>query len=133
MKFKRGVFIEKGQLDVAPLIDVIFLLLIFFMLTSSFIFQPGIKVNLPKAITSEIIQMENLILVIDKNNKVYVEDRIMTDEELRSMLHIARQKSQPILIKADRRASLGEVVRIWDLCRQENIEKVNIATTQEGK
>jgi biopolymer transport protein ExbD len=133
MKFKRGVFIEKGQLDVAPLIDVIFLLLIFFMLTSSFIFQPGIKVNLPKAITSEIIQMENLILVIDKNNKVYVEDRIMTGEELRSMLHIARQKSQPILIKADRRASLGEVVRIWDLCRQENIEKVNIATTQEGK
>ncbi len=133
MKFKRGVFIEKGQLDVAPLIDVIFLLLIFFMLTSSFIFQPGIKVNLPKAITSEIIQMENLILVIDKNNKVYVEDRIMTGEELRSMLHIARQKSQPILIKADRRASLGDVVRIWDLCRQENIEKVNIATTQEGK
>jgi len=130
MKFKRGVFIEKGQLDVAPLIDVIFLLLIFFMLTSSFIFQPGIKVNLPKAITSEIIQMENLILVLDKNNKVYVEDRIMTDEELKSMLSIARQKSQPILIKADRKASLGEVVRIWDLCRQENIEKVSIATTQ---
>ncbi len=133
MKFKRRVFIEKGQLDVAPLIDIIFLLLIFFMLTSSFIFQPGIKVNLPKAITSEIIQMKNLIFVINKNNEVYVEDRIMTDEELRSMLNIARQKSQPILIKADRRASLGEVVRIWDLCRQEKIEKVNIATTQEGK
>jgi len=133
MKFKRRVFIEKGHLDIAPLIDVIFLLLIFFMLTSSFIFQPGIKVNLPKAITSEIIHMENLILVIDKNNKVYVEDRAMTDEELRSMLNIARQKSQPVLIKADRRASLGEVVRIWDLCRQESIDKVNIATTQEGK
>lgn len=133
MKFKRRVFIEKGYLDIAPLIDVIFLLLIFFMLTSSFIFQPGIKVNLPKAITSEIIQMENLILVINKNNEVYVEDRILTDEELRSMLNIARQKAQPILIKADRRASLGKVVRVWDLCRQENIEKVNIATTQEGK
>ena len=133
MKFKRKVFIETGHLDIAPLIDIVFLLLIFFMLTSSFIFQPGIKVNLPKAITGEIIQRENLILVIDKNNKVYVEDRIMTDEELRSMLNIARQKSQQILIKADRRASLGEVVRIWDLCRQENIEKINIATTQEGK
>ncbi len=133
MKFKRKVFIETGHLDIAPLIDIVFLLLIFFMLTSSFIFQPGIKVNLPKAITGEIIQRENLILVIDKNNKVYVEDRIMTEEELRSMLNIARQKAQPILIKADRRASLGEVVRIWDLCRQENIEKINIATTQEGK
>ena len=133
MKFKRKVFIETGHLDIAPLIDIIFLLLIFFMLTSSFIFQPGIKVNLPKAITGEIIQRENLILIIDKNNKVYVEDRIMTEEELRSMLNIAGQKAQPILIKADRRASLGEVVRIWDLCRQENIEKINIATTQESK
>lgn len=133
MKFKRRVFIEKGQLDITPLIDTIFLLLIFFMLTSSFIFQPGIKVNLPKAITGEIIQRENLILVIDRNNKVFVEDRIMTDDELKSRLNMAAQKDQSILIKADRKASLGEMVRMWDLCRQENITRINIATTQEGK
>ena len=103
------------------------------MLTSSFIFQPGIKVNLPRAITSDVIQTENLILIINKENKVFIEERLMTEEELKSRLNLAGQKSQPILIKADRRASLGEVVRIWDLCRQENVEKINIATTQEGK
>ena len=133
MNFKRRAFLEKGHLDIAPLIDVVFLLLIFFMLTSSFIFQPGIKVNLPKAVTGEVIQKENLILVIDKNNKVFIKDRLMTEEELRSRLNLAAQKKKPLLIKADRRASLGEVVRIWDLCRQENIKKINIATTQEGK
>ena len=68
MRFKRRIFLEKGKLDIAPLIDVIFLLLVFFMLTSSFIFQPGIKINLPKAITSEVIQKENLIVIIKEDN-----------------------------------------------------------------
>ena len=51
MKFKRHMELEHGlrQIDIAPLIDMVFQLLIFFMLTSSFIMQPGIKVNLPKA------------------------------------------------------------------------------------
>lgn len=132
MRFKRRVYIEKGHLDIAPLIDVIFLLLIFFMLTSSFIFQPGIKVDLPKAITSEVIQKENLILVITKENKVFVEERAITDEELLSRLRIAAIKQKPVLIKADRRVLLGKVVQVWDMCREENIEKINIATTQEG-
>jgi len=132
VKFKRHVFIEKGQLDIAPLIDIIFLLLIFFMLTSSFIFQPGIKVDLPKAITSEVIQKKNLILVITKTDQIFLNERPLSNDELLSRLRIAAKDETPILIKADRRASMGEIVRLWDLCRKENIEKINIATTQEG-
>ena len=131
MKFKRKVFLEKGQLDIAPLIDVIFLLLIFFMLTSSFIFQPGIKINLPKAITSEVIQRENLVIVVMEDNSLLINDREIAEEELLSRLKIASKESKPILIKADRKASLGKVVEIWDLCRAEGVEKVNIATTQK--
>lgn len=132
MKFRRRAMLEKGHLDVAPLIDVIFLLLIFFMLTSSFIFQPGIKVSLPKAVTGEIVQRENLIIVIDRASKLYINERIVTDEELRSRLYLAAKNDQSILIKADRKAEMGEVVRVWDLCRQENVKKINIATSQEG-
>lgn len=133
MKFKRKVSLEKGHLDIAPLIDIVFLLLIFFMLTSSFIFQPGIKVNLPKAITSEVIHRENLILVIDTNDSIRLNERPVTDEELKSRLSLASKQDQPVLIKADRTVSLGQVVRIWDLCRQENIKRINIATTQGEK
>ena len=53
MRFKRHIELEKGQLDIAPLIDVVFLLLIFFMLTSNFISQKGIRVNLPSALSSK--------------------------------------------------------------------------------
>ena len=131
MKFKRRVFLEKGRLDIAPLIDVIFLLLIFFMLTSSFIFQPGIKINLPKAVTSEVIQRKNLIILIRDDNTLYINERLIDDDELLSRLKIAANESKPILIKADRKASLGKVVEIWDLCRSEGVQKVNIATTQK--
>ncbi|MBN1354066.1 MAG: biopolymer transporter ExbD [Candidatus Omnitrophica bacterium] len=131
MKFKRRVFLETGHLDIAPLIDVIFLLLIFFMLTSSFIFQPGIKINLPKALTSEVIQRENLIIVITEDSSMYINERLINDDELLSRLKIASHDSKPILIKADRKAPLGRVVEIWDLCRSEGIQKVNIATTEK--
>ena len=129
MRFKRRVLLEKGLLDIAPLIDVIFLLLIFFMLTSSFIFQPGIKINLPKALTSEVIQRENLIIVVTDDNSLYIDERLVEREELSSRLEIAAKESKPILIKADRKAALGKVVEVWDLCRAEGIQKINIATT----
>lgn len=131
MKFKRRTFLQTGQLDIAPLIDVVFLLLIFFMLTSSFIFQPGIKINLPNALTSEVIQRENLIIVITEDNALYINERRINEEELSSRLKIAAREVKPILIKADRKASLGRVVEIWDLCRVEGVQKINIATSQK--
>ena len=129
MRFKRRVSLEKGLLDIAPLIDVIFLLLIFFMLTSSFIFQPGIKINLPNALTSEVIQRENLIIVVTGDDSLYIDEKLIGNEELSSRLEIAAKEAKPILIKADRKASLGKVVEVWDLCRSEGIQKLNIATT----
>ena len=133
MRFKRHVELEKGQLDIAPLIDVVFLLLIFFMLTSSFVFQPGIKINLPKAVTSEVIHEKSLIILINSRNYIYLNDRAITMSELSSRLRIAAKENKPLLIKADRRASLGKVVEVWDLCRDEGISRINIATSQEVK
>ncbi|MCM8782234.1 MAG: biopolymer transporter ExbD [Candidatus Omnitrophica bacterium] len=133
MRFNRHVELEKGQLDIAPLIDIVFQLLIFFMLTSSFIFQPGIKINLPKAVTSEVLHEKSIIILITANNYIYLNDRVITMSELASRLRIAAKENKPLLIKADRRASLGKVVEVWDLCREEGLSQINIATSQEIK
>lgn len=133
MKFKRHTKLEHGlqQLDIAPLIDVVFLLLIFFMLTSSFTFQSGINVKLPKAVTSEVIKEENLTITITSENIIYLNGVIVTLKELNKELSKATNKKRPILIKSDRRASVGRIVDVWDLCRNLGIEKINIATDQE--
>ena len=133
MKFKRHTELKKGQLDIAPLMDVVFLLLIFFMLTSSYIFQPGIKVNLPKAVTSEALHEKSLVILITNTDVIYLNDRAITTKELNSRMRIAAKEKKPLLIKADRRASMGKIVEIWDMCREAGISQINIATSQEIK
>lgn len=128
MKFKRRTQIEKGFIDLTPLVNVFFLLLIFFMFTSSFIFQPGIKVNLPKAVTSEVVQQETVVLIITKDDKLYLSEREISKDELLSKLKLISKEKASLLIKADSRASLGCVVDIWDKCRAEGVSQINIAT-----
>lgn len=133
MQFKGRMELEHGlrQIDIAPLIDMIFQLLIFFMLTSNFVMQPGIKINLPKAVTSEALKYENIELVISGENVTYLDARVVTMQELRSLLKAAVRRNLAVLIKADRRASLGRVVEIWDMARDLGITQINIATTQQ--
>ncbi len=121
---------EKGRLDIAPLIDVIFLLLIFFMLTSSFVFQPGIRVNLPRAVTSEVLQKELLVVTVTEDSEFFICERPVSEDELFSRISVAARDGQPLLIKADKKASLGKVIEVWDICRQVDVKQINIATTQ---
>ena len=132
MRLKRHLKLERTlrTIDIAPLIDVVFLLLIFFMLTSSFIFQPGIKVNLPRAITSEMLSEENAVISITAENLIYYRQKLVTIKELSPLLKGIASARLPVLIKSDRKASLGRIVVVWDICRQEGVHQVNIATTQ---
>ena len=130
MKFKKHVKIERGHLDMTPLVNVFFLLLIFFIFTSSFIFQPGITVNLPKAVTSEIVQQENAVIIITKDNRVYLDDREISHDELASKLDMIAKAKVGLLIKADSRASHGKIVEVWDMCRNQGVSQVSIATSQ---
>lgn len=128
MRFKRRSRIESGLMDLTPLVNVFFLLFVFFVFTSSFIFQPGIKVNLPKAVTSEVVQDENVVIIITKDDKIYLNDRQISQDELASRLRLMAKEKASLLIKADRAASLGRIVEIWDMCRTEGVSRVNIAT-----
>ena len=120
-RLKRRTEIKKGQLDMAPLIDVVFLLLIFFMLTSNFVFQPGIKVS-----------SENFVVTVTGQDLLFLNDQPITITELVSKLKEAYQEDRSLLLKADTNASLGRVVEIWDLCRELGIPQINIATNQKA-
>jgi biopolymer transport protein ExbD len=131
-RLKRRTQIEKGQLDLAPMIDVVFNLLIFFMLTSNFVFQPGIKVSLPKAITSEVLSGENIVISVTGQDLLFLNEKPITINDLVAQLKVAASDNKSLLLKADTGASLGRVVEIWDLCRELGIGQINIATNQKG-
>lgn len=135
MRFRKHLELEKGQkeINITPLVDMVFLLLIFFMLSSSFIVLPGIKVNLPKAVTSEVIKDKNIVVTVNNNNVIYLNDKPITPKELTDHLQdiVKKKQGKPLLIKADKDTQLGSVVRVWDICRKVGITQINIATLQE--
>ena len=129
MKFKHRMTVELGlkQIEITPLIDCVFLLLIFFMLTSNFIIIHGINVKLPKAESAEAIDSKTVTIVVSSEDIIYIADKALTHKELEGYLQ--SRKFESIFIKADEDASLGIVTQIWDVCRRLEIEKIGIATT----
>ncbi len=133
MRFRhRFLKIEKGgqYIDIAPLIDCVLLLLLFFMLTSNFVVQPGIRVDLPRAVTSEVIGKQNLIITLTRDSMIYLEDKPVTMNELGKILE-KKSRKIPVLIKADQTVEIGKIVAIWDLCRDIGLQQVNIATNKK--
>jgi len=113
------------------LIDMVFLLLIFFMLTSNFVLQPGINVSLPKAITSEVISSENAVITLTGQDLLFLNEKPITINDLVAKLKDTARDHENVLLRADTNASLGRVVEIWDLCREFGIPQINIATNQK--
>jgi len=126
MELERGL----KQIEITPLIDMIFLLLIFFLLTSGFVLQPGIKVDLPKAATGEFLQPQGIEVVISGENVTYFNGNVLSVQELKKLIGQAAKRKQAVLIKSDRRASLGRMIEVWDICRDAGVSRINIATNQ---
>ena len=133
MRFQRRAKLEHGlaQLDIVPFIDIVFILLLFFILSSSLTIPSGISVKLPKAITSDIIKEDRYIITVTGEDVIYLNNKVTTVKELQKLLKQAKEQNRPVLIKSDRRASVGRIVDVWDLCRNLGIEKINIATHQD--
>jgi len=132
MKFRRTTRPETGfrPIDAVPFINCVFLLLIFFMLTSNFVGAPGINVALPETITSDEMSPRSLTVVISSDDIIYVNSRSFTIAEIEAILK--KQTYSSIFIKADRAASLGVVMGVWEMCKRLGIEKIGIATTFEN-
>lgn len=130
MRFKTRLKIEEGRLDLTPLIDVVFLLLIFFMLSSSFIFQPGIKVKLPESHVSETKKEKSFEVIVTQENLVFFNgERISIEGLKRKIKIISRNAPEAVLIiKADGNVRHKNVVRIMSIAKMNGIKRLGIAT-----
>ncbi|MFH1768497.1 MAG: biopolymer transporter ExbD [Candidatus Omnitrophota bacterium] len=131
MRFKRRIRLETGlkQIEITPLIDCVFLLLVFFMLTSNFVIVPGINIRLPKVSSSESVGTKAVTLSISSEDIVYINGEAVTYVFLED--YLKKVKPPSIFIKSDRDASWGAVVAIWDICKGLGISKIGIATTRD--
>ncbi len=133
MRFRR--YTDLGSrlkpLDTTPIVGMMLLLLIFFMLMPGFVAQPGLKVNLPKAVTSGTITYKDLEVVVSADNKIYIDGKTIGIPDLKALFKQIAQTRTAVLIKADKRASLGAITEVWDICRYYGIKQVNIVTNEQ--
>lgn len=121
------------NLNIAPLIDVVFLLLLFFMLTANFVTQPGIRLSLPSAVTSKPHQDDSITIFITESNELYLnENRVSLDELLEKLKpKLLAAKKKTVVIKADEKINLGLAVKVMDIAKQADAEGVVISTKTE--
>ena len=134
MEFERGKKI-RIHLDIAPLIDIVLLLLIFFMLTSNFIMQSGIKITLPKAKTSKPQKEENIIVFITEDNEIFLNDRQISIDELKEALEkkLKTAEKKIVVLKADEKINLGLAVKVMDIAKEAGSESLVISTQIKDK
>ncbi|MCM8769422.1 MAG: biopolymer transporter ExbD [Candidatus Omnitrophica bacterium] len=133
MQFKRHYSIIKGELNMAPLIDVVLQQLIYFMLTSSFIMQPGIRIHLPQAATTERMEEREVVVSVSETGGIFFEERQVSWEQLERLFkeEAAGGRQVTVIIKGDQQARHGDVVSVMDRARLAGLNKIAIATMPE--
>lgn len=116
---------KRPVINITSLIDVMFLLLIFFMVSTTFAEHPGIKLELPAASTAEPSKLEPLTLTIDKKGNMFLNDMPIKEKALRAELEQAGGKPDSTLVlKADKHVPYGYVIRAMDISRQSGIRRI---------
>jgi len=119
------------MINLTPLIDTLFLLLIFLVVTSRFVEHPGIKVNLPKAGTAELLKTGDVVVYVDAVGGIYMGGKKIIQGTLVGILE-GKKKAQPdfaLVLRADREAPYGKVVAVLDAAKAAGIERVISATS----
>jgi len=135
MQFSKRTTTD-ASLDITPIVDTVFNLLIFFALSLNFIITPGIKVDLPDAVTEEIIrERKEVIILMDKNDSIFINSNPVTFDQIPSVLtkSALKNKDTLVIIQADREVYHGKVVRMMDTAKRAGLTRLAIATSTMKK
>ncbi len=132
MQFRIKRYI-KPVINIASLVDVLFLLLIFFMVTSAFVEQPNIKLELPSTRHSEVSKMNNMVLSIARDGKLFLQDRPVDKKTLEKELRrvVLDTGDEVLVLKADKFVPYGVVIDIMDAVKGAGFRKVIAPTIME--
>lgn len=120
-------------LDITPIVDTVFNLLIFFALSLNFaVTSGGINVKLPKATSAEPVKAEQLTINLTEDGKTYLNDKKITAEKLSETLEKNQNKESVVIIRADSVVSHGRVVEVMDMVRGKGFSRLAIAVEQVG-
>ncbi len=123
------------NLDMAPLIDVVFLLLIFYMLTSSFVQDHGIDLELPDASTSQVMDPDQFTVNVNDKGDIFVAKERVSLADLTQLVRSRfshNDKEKSVIVRSSASASVESLVGVMDAVRSGGVEAISIETRPKG-
>lgn len=120
---------DESEVNITPLIDIVFIMLIFFIVTATFVKEAGIDVNKPDAPTAEVKKKANILIAIDANNNIWLDRRKI---DVRSVIpNIKRLRAEnpegSVVIQADEESKNKMLVEVMDAARQAGVTNIALA------
>ncbi|HHW20183.1 MAG TPA: ExbD/TolR family protein [Thermodesulfovibrio thiophilus] len=116
-----------ADINVTPLVDVMLVLLIIFMITAPMLKQ-GIDVNLPKAKGKSLDETEKINIVITKQAKIFLNDKLINKDELPALLSAHKESNATVLLRADQDVPYGLVAEVMGEIKASGIERIGMVT-----
>ena len=129
---RRAREVEESEVNLTPMLDVVFIMLIFFIVTASFVKEAGIDVNRPDAATAEKKTKGNILVAITENGQIWIDKRQVDPRALRAnieRLH-AENPQGSVVIQADKNSKNGLLVQVMDSARLAGVFNVSIAAQE---
>lgn len=134
MRFKRRLR-ARAIVDLVPMIDVVFQLILFFLVSTTFAILPGITLKLPESSTAEPTAMTRLAVAVVDRDEVYLNDDRMTLRELEARLtsisEVERAEIKSVTLEADRAVSYGLTIEVLDILRKSGFRGINLHTLEK--
>ena len=123
---------ESPGINISPLVDMVFLLLIFFIVTTVFIEETGIEVQKPMAASAQSLEKKSILLALTTDGRVVYGGKEVRLNELRGLIsRLLREQEMPVIILADENSRSGMLVDVIDECKLAGAKQVSIAAERE--
>ncbi len=121
-----------SHLDIAPLIDIVFLLLVFFMLTSTFLVPEAIELELPESRSAQAVEDVTFTVALDQGGEVYLNGEAVGLDGLEAALKplLEKDPGSPVILKSDARSAVQQLLEVMDAIRAAGGTNIALATLQ---
>ena len=136
LKSKRGSI--RSNVDMTPMIDIVFQLILFFLVSTTFAVLPGIKLNLPQSHTSESTSVQGITITADADGLLFFNEKEVSADDLKKELTLydtgsLKKEEFPVSLEADSEVTNGTIVKIFDIIRESGYSVINLRTASEKK
>ena len=121
---------EEEDINLTPMLDVVFILLIFFIVTANFIKEPGLEVNRPDAETSTIQENAAILIAIGANDDIWIDGRRVDVRQVKANVTklLADNPQGSVVVQADERATADAIIKVMDQTREAGVYAISLAS-----